>query len=196
MKKTLISTLAALMALVLAFSAFAASGTVTYDSPHAGCSLTLPAGCIPLTEDTLQSILRSDSFDQAIDDVGISKDLFYQLLGVSDIEMVLSPTLTGNLIIGSEPFAYTADVMELLYPALDASYKEYFAAMNMPTDSIDFRGMIDVFGVRAYSLHAENLGTAQDMYIFFDGKNMVTFTFTDFDNDDMMTILKSYVENR
>ena len=195
MKKTLISTLAALMALVLAFSAFAASGTVTYDSPHAGCALTLPAGCIPLTEDTLQSILRSDSFDQAIDDIGISKDLFYQLLGVSDIEMVLSPTLSGNLIIGSEPFGYTVDVMEVLYTALDASYKEYFTSINIPIDNVDFRGMIDVFGSRAYSLHIESLGAAQDVYVFFDGKSMITFTFTDFSNDDIMTILKSFVEN-
>lgn len=196
MKKFLLTAMAAMMALMLVFSAAAEAATFSYSSKQAGCTFEIPEGCLPINSDTINELINTTMFKTALDEAGLDKEQFYAIADTADMEMVFGPGLQGNLIIQSAPFEYSTELMEVLYPALDSAFTQSLQAGGYPTDNIELRGMIDLFGCRAYSVRSEFMGTVQEVYMFFDGTKQVTFTFTNFSEDDVMLILESYVKNR
>ncbi len=171
--------------------------TQTLVSPDGTYSFEVPADYIPMNSETILQLFSTEAMQDLLAQMmgledGSQLSVYFEQLEQSNMMLVYSSTLIGNLNVQAVTSALTMDQIVMLKSMLDASLIQQYVSLGVAEEDIQTMDIQEIAGRRWYAMKLMMMGMEVQTMITEENGIQYTMTFTGIAAEEMQGILESF----
>ena len=171
--------------------------TQTLVSPNGDYSFDVPADYIPMDTEVMLSLFKTEEMQQLLAQAMGLEDasqlaMYFELVEASNVMIVYSSDLAGNLNVQAVEASLTMDMLVMLKSVMDAAMIQQYVSMGVAEEDIHPMDIQEIGGRSWYGMKLKMAGIPMQTMITVENGVQYTVTFTSIDADDMQAILESF----
>lgn len=171
--------------------------TQTLVSPNGDYSFDVPLGYIPMDAEVMLSLFKTEEMQQLLAQAMGLEDasqlaMYFELVEASNMMIVYSSDLVGNLNVQAVEASLTMDLLVMLKSAMDAAMIEQYVSMGVAEEDIYPMDIQEIGGRRWYGMQLAMAGVPMQTMMTVENGVQYTITFTAIEEAEMLSILESF----
>lgn len=171
--------------------------TQTLVSPNGDYSFDVPLGYIPMDAEVMLSQFKTEEMQQLLAQAMGLEDasqlaMYFELVEASNMMIVYSSDLVGNLNVQAVEASLTMDLLVMLKSAMDAAMIEQYVSMGVAEEDIYPMDIQEIGGRRWYGMQLAMAGVPMQTMMTVENGVQYTITFTAIEEAEMLSILESF----
>lgn len=169
----------------------------TLVSPDGSYSITVPADYFPMNAEVMVSLFATEEMQRMLAQAMGLEDasqlaMYFETLEASNMMIVYSGDLVGNLNVQAVAATMTMDQLVMLKALMDEAMIQQYVSMGLAQEDIQLMEIQEIAGRRWYGLKLAMAGEIMQTMITVENGVQYVITFTGLEEQDAQSILESF----